>query len=121
MPIGGGDGTHHAYAAGKKEDRVGQSSWTDRGDAEGAQHGGAHMRLGAAVERLHDGAREDLDLLRRRVVKLDLPLEGFDCRVDLALAWNDGEHVRNGFSAFDRQHLPVRKPAVNRLDILEPH
>ena len=78
------------------------------------------MCLGMVVERPHDRARENVDLLRGRMMDRDLPLERRDRRFRFALARNDREHIGDGRSAFDRRHRPLREPAVDRLYVLEP-
>ena len=60
------------------------------------------MRLGAAVERLHHGARQDLDLLRDGVVRLHLALERLDRGLGLALARHDRQHVGDRLAGIRR-------------------
>ena len=52
------------------------------------------MRLGAAVERLHHGARQQLDLLAGGVMQLHLALKRLDRGLDLALARHHGQARR---------------------------
>ncbi len=47
VTVGRRDRAHHAHATGQEEDRIGERGRADGGDAEGAHHRGADMRLGA--------------------------------------------------------------------------
>ena len=69
------------------------------------------MRLGAAIERLHHRPRQDLDLLRGRVVELDLALEGLDRRLDLALARDHRKHVGDRPPGLRRRNAIGRETA----------
>ena len=72
------------------------------------------MRLGAAVERLHHRARQDLDLLRGGMMKLHLPLECLDRGLDLALARDHRQHVGDRLPRVGRRDGVVGEPAVDR-------
>ena len=121
VAVGSGDAAHHAHAAGEEEQRVGQRGRADRGDAEGAQHRGAHMRLGAPIERLHHRAREDFDLLRDGVMKLHLPLECLD-RSFARRALSEPPPALRRWSrrASLGRTRSVREAPLDRLDALEP-
>ena len=80
------------------------------------------MRLGAAVEWLHHGAREQLDLLAGGVVQLRLPLERLDRGLHVTLARHHRQGIGDRLPRFPGRE-PVKvggEPLVDRLDALEP-
>jgi len=65
VAVAAGDLAHHANAARHEEKNIENSSRADGSYTERTGAGPAYNRLGAPVERRHNGFREQLDLLRR--------------------------------------------------------